>query len=124
MQAGLDYLQRTALFDLIGDETKRDAAFRESIVGRFAALLTNLNEVRDRLERLPVDVYAWADNPQVRKRVEELAQAEYQAGGSDKVLTKIESMDDARLKRYLKELVAGNMRVGLEILEDQEHDHA
>lgn len=124
VQAGLEYLQRTALFDLIGDETKRDAAFRESIVGRFAALLTNLNEVRDRLERLPVDVYAWADNPQVRKRVEELAQAEYQAGGSDKVLTKIESMDDARLKRYLKELVAGNMRVGLEILEDQEHDHA
>ena len=71
-----------------------------------------------------MDVYVWADNPQVRKRVEELAQAEYQAGGSDKVLTKIESMDDARLKRYLKELVAGNMRVGLEILEDQEHDHA
>ena len=124
VQDGLEYLQRTALFNLIGDEVKRDAAFRKSIVGRFAALLVNLNEVRDRLETLPVEVYDWADNPQVRKRVEELAQAEYQAGGSDKVLTKIESMDDAQLKRYLKKLVAGNMRVGLEILEDQGQNHA
>jgi hypothetical protein len=48
--------------------------------------------------------------------VKQLAQAEYNAGGSDKVLLKIDEMDDAQLKQYLKRLVKDNITVGIEIL--------
>jgi hypothetical protein len=48
--------------------------------------------------------------------VKQLAEAEYNAGGSDKVLMKIDEMDDAQLKQYLKRLVKDSMTVGIEIL--------
>ena len=48
--------------------------------------------------------------------MKQLAEAEYNAGGSDKVLLKIDGMDDAQLKQYLKLLVKDNMTVGIEIL--------
>ncbi len=46
------------------------------------------------------------------------AEAEYNAGGSDKALMKIDKMDDAKLKLYLKRLVKENMTVGIEIIMD------
>ncbi len=112
----LEYLDKATLFALLSDETRRDAAFKRDIVGSYSALLPNLNTVREALSRLPVEVYDWRDNPSVKARIEQLANAEYEAGGSDKVLEKIDGMDDARLKQYLKQLVKDNMTVGIEIL--------
>lgn len=112
----IEYLDKTTLFDLLADETCRDAAFKRDIVGPYSALLPNLDTVREALDRLPVDVYDWCDNPSVKARIKQLANAEYEAGGSDKVLEKIDGMDDARLKQYLKQLVKDNMTVGIEIL--------
>ncbi len=48
--------------------------------------------------------------------MKQLAEAEYNAGGSDKVLMKIDKMDDAQLKQYLKRLVKDSIKVGIEIL--------
>jgi hypothetical protein len=42
--------------------------------------------------------------------------AEYNAGGSDKALLKIDEMDGDQLKQYLKQLVKDSIRVGIEIL--------
>lgn len=110
------FLKSTTLFDIVADDKKRNAAFKQAIVGEYSILLPDLDRVRDSLDRLLVDTYDWRDNPSIKGKVRQLAEAEYNAGGSDKVLLKIDEMDDAELKQYLKRLVKDNITVGVEIL--------
>jgi len=116
LKSALAFLESTTLFGTLGDEEKRNAAFKRDIVGEYSTLLPDLDKVRDTLDRLSVDTYAWRDNPSVKVKVKQLAEAEYNAGGSDKVLLKIDEMDDAQLKQYLKRLVKNSIAVGIEIL--------
>ena len=116
IKAALAFLESTTLFDILGDDEKRNAAFKRDIVGEYSTLLPDIDKVRDTLDLLSVDTYDWRDNPSVKGKVKQLAEAEYNAGGSDKVLLKIDGMDDAQLKQYLKLLVKDNMTVGIEIL--------
>lgn len=118
IKAALAFLESTTLFDILADKEKRNAAFKRDIVGEYSVLLPDLDKVRDKLEHLSVDTYDWRDNPSVKTKVKQLAEAEYNAGGSDRVLLKIEEMGDARLKQYLKRLVKESITVGLEILAD------
>jgi hypothetical protein len=112
----LAFLQATTLFGVLSDDRERNAAFKRDIIGIYSALLPDLDKVRDALDHLSVDVYDWRDNPGVKTKVKQLADAEYNAGGSDRVLLKIDEMDDAQLKRYLKRLVKDSIMVGIEIL--------
>lgn len=112
----ISFLESTTLFTILADEEKRNAAFRRDIVCEYSTLLPDLEKVRGKLDHLSVDTYDWRDNPGVKGKVKQLAEAEYNAGGSDKVLLKIDNMDDAQLKQYLKGLVKDNMTVGIEIL--------
>jgi hypothetical protein len=116
IKSALAFLKTTTLFDTLSDEDNRNAAFKQNIIGAYSALLPNFNKVRDMLDLLSVDTYDWCDNPSVKGKVKQLAEAEYNAGGSDKVLLKIDEMDDTRLKQYLKRLVKDSMMVGIEIL--------
>jgi len=75
--------------------------------------------VREKLSALRIAPYDWKGNPGVEEKLKGMARASYEAGGSSKVLSKIDSMDDATLKKYLKQLVVGNMTVGMEILGDE-----
>ena len=119
IKSALEFLKYTTLFDILADKEKRNAAFKRDIVGKYNILLPDLDKVRDTLDRLTVDTYDWRDNPSVRGKMRQLAEAEYNAGGSDKVLLKIDEMDDAQLKQYLKRLVRDNITVGIEILADE-----
>ena len=47
-----------------------------------------------------------------------MAQAKYDESGCDTALEKIDSMDVEDVKRYLKQLIRGNMTVGIEIIKD------
>jgi hypothetical protein len=116
IKTALAFLESTALFDVITDDEKRNAAFRRDIVGEYSILLPDLDKVRDTLDRFSVDTYDWRDNPSVKGKVRQLAEAEYNAGGSAKVILKIDEMDDAQLKQYLKRLVKDSITVGIEIL--------
>ncbi len=116
IKAALEFLESTTLFDFLADNDKRNAAFKNNIVGEYSILLTDLDKVRDTLDRLSVDTYDWGDNPGVKGKVKSLAEAEYNAGGSDKVLLKIDKMDDAQAKQYLKRLIKDSITVGIEIL--------
>ncbi len=119
IKEGLAFLETTGLFTDLQDADKRDDALLRGIVGSYRVLLP-IGQVRDKLGKLNIDVYDWPGNPQVQDRLCELAEAEYNAGGSDKALRKIDAMDDALLKQYLKKLVHANMRVGIEILSDDD----
>jgi hypothetical protein len=116
IKSALTFFESTTLFGIVADEEKRNAAFKRDIVGEYSTLLPDLDKVRDTLDRLSVDTYDWRDNPSVKGKVKQLAEAEYNAGGSDKVLLKIDEMSDAHLKQYLKRLVKDNITVGIEIL--------
>jgi hypothetical protein len=116
IKSALAFLESTTLFGILADEEKRNAAFKRDIVGEYSTLLPDLDKVRDKLDHLSVDTYDWRDNPSVKAKVKQLAEAEYNAGGSDKVLLKIDKMDGAQLKQYLKRLVKDNITVGIEIL--------
>jgi len=112
----LTFLESTTLFDILSSEAKRNEAFVRDIIGEYDTLLPDPDKVRDTLDRLSVDTYDWRDNPNVKEKVRQLAEAEYNAGGSSKVLLKIDEMDDAQLKQYLKRLVKDSIAVGIEIL--------
>ena len=112
----LVFLESTTLFDVLADDEIRDTAFKRDVIGIYSRLLPDLDKVRDTLDRLSVDAYDWYDNRSVKGKIRQLAEAEYNAGGSDKVLLKIDEMDDAQLKQYLKRLVKDNITVGIEIL--------
>ena len=120
IKSALAFLESTTLFGILADEEKRNAAFKRDIVGEYSMLLPDLDKVRDTLDRLSVDAYDWRDNPSIKGRVKQLAVAEYNAGGSAKVILKIDKMDDAQLKRYLKQLVKDNITVGIEILANRD----
>lgn len=116
IKAALEFLETTSIFEVLSNQNKRDASFERVFVGEYHALLPNLDKVRDELERLSIDTYEWHENPSVKSKVKKLAEAEYNSGGSDKALTKIDKMDDFQLKQYLKRLVRDNMNVGIEII--------
>jgi len=116
IKAALAFLESTTLFDILADDNKRNMAFNRDIIGEYSTLLPDSDKVRDTLDRLSVDTYDWRDNPSVKGKVKQLAEAEYNAGGSDRVLLKIDEMDDAQLKQYLKRLVRDSIAVGIEIL--------
>jgi hypothetical protein len=119
IKASLAFLESTTLFDVLSDDDKRNTAFNRDIVGEYSVLLPDLDKVRDTLDHLSVDTYDWRDNPSVKSKVKRLAEAEYNAGGSDRVLLKIDEMDDAQLKQYLKRLVKDSITVGIEILANE-----
>ncbi|GAB6110480.1 hypothetical protein [Desulfomicrobium salsuginis] len=116
IKEALSFLESTTLFDIITDESKINSAFHKDIIGEYSILLPDFDKVRDTLDRLSVDTYDWRDNPSVKGKVKQLAEAEYNAGGSNKVLLKIDEMDDAQSKQYLKRLVKDSITVGIEIL--------
>ncbi len=96
-----------------------DAAFKRDIVERFSAILTDVDEVRTRLESvLTTHPFDWFSNPVVRREVEKMAQAKYIQFGSQMVLLKIEKMDADLAKEYLKRLIQDNMNVGIEIISE------
>lgn len=115
LKNALDYLNRTSLFESLMDSDKVDEAFR-SILGSYKSILTDIDAVRDSLETLPVDAYEWDSHPGVQDKIQKLAKAEYDAGGSDMVIDKIQSMDSNELKDHLMTLVKDNMKLGIEII--------
>lgn len=111
----LDFLESTNLFKVLSDEKSRQEVFEREIIGEYISLLSS-ERVLGALERMSIEPYDWYINPSVKNTIRNLAEAEYNAGGSDKALSKIDSMDDAQLKQYLKRLVKDNMTVGVEII--------
>ncbi|MBF0233944.1 MAG: hypothetical protein HQK65_13030 [Desulfamplus sp.] len=116
IKAALEFLETTNIFEVLEDENKRDESFETTFVAEYRCLIPKPDMIREELERLSVDTYEWHENPSVKNKVKQVAEAEYNAGGSDKALMKIDTMDDAKLKQYLKRLVRENMTVGIEII--------
>ncbi|RGS71138.1 hypothetical protein [Mitsuokella sp. AF21-1AC] len=113
----IEYLERADFFDELSSQEERDKAFREKIIKSYNVMLTDLDEVRDHLMgTVGAEPYDWYASLQVDNELKEMAEFKYNATGCDKALKKIEDMDVAEVKEYLKRLIKDNMVVGMEII--------
>lgn len=100
-------------------EINIDEAFKKAMLPRYDVILKDLDQVRDHLiKEISEDVYSWMENPAAQRAVEDLAKAEYEAHGLELVAQKIEAMDPAEAKNYLKQLVLREFEVGIKILSE------
>lgn len=120
IKEALEFLQKADFFDDIASADYRDECFAKHIIGDYTSLISDMNAVRDALESTGISAYEWSDNPSIRSKVDSMANAEYNAGGSDKVVDMIESMDDAELKKWLTDIVRKDMGLGIKIIINKE----
>lgn len=119
IKAAIEFIEDAKdFFEAIKDAKYRDERFMESIVGEYAALLSDINAIRQALDGLAIDTYDWYDSPLVKQKIQSMANAEYYAGGSDKALNLIDGMSDAELKQRLKELVKKDIELGVKIIKN------
>lgn len=113
----IEFLEHADFFDRLGSQEERDKVFRDSIVKSYSVMLDDLDEVRAHLLKvMAFEPYDWFGLPEIDKKLKEMAEFKYNATGYEKALEKIDSMDVADIKQYLKRLIKDNMIVGMEII--------
>ena len=116
IKEAIAYFNDSTLFDKLADTSFCDKMFETKVLGKYAQLLTDRDKVRDKLERTGIHPYYWNTDPSIKARIRDLALAEYNAGGSDKVVAQLNSMSDSELKSWLTSLVKQDVELGLQIL--------
>lgn len=119
IESTLAFLEGADFYADLTEPEKVDQAFAK-MLGRYKTILTDIEKVRDALERLSVEPYEWDTHPSIRSKILELAKAEYDAGGSDTVVSKIEKMSSEDLKKHLIKLIKDNINIGVEIMNEGE----
>ena len=119
----LEFLTANPIWDIITNHDVINEAFRKAILGNFKSILTNLDEVRNYLSaNTSVTAYDWAGQDDICELVEKLAQSRYSNEPYKRIVRRIDSMDDVKLRGYVKRLVRDNMLVGIEILDDDKEN--
>lgn len=120
IEKAIAYLESASFFVLIDDTDALNKAFRDKVIKSYSVMLTDIDEVKEYLNsRIAAEPYDWFGLPEVEKRLQQMAEAKYNQGGCDRALEKIDRMDIADVKRYLKELIKDNMVVGMEIIKGE-----
>lgn len=116
----MKFLQAHAvLLQKLDDSAARDDAFRKRILGRYDVLLQNIEEVKHELEQhLFEHPYDWYHLTSLENALRKKAEFVYNGSGYELAVQKIDGMDIADVKRYLKELIEKNMTVGIEIIRE------
>ena len=112
-----EYFASAKFFDMLTDDAALDKAFRDGIIKSYAVMLTDIQSVKDYLDsHIGADPYDWFGLPEIDKKLRQMAEAKYNQGGCERALAKIDEMDIADVKKYLKDLIKDNMIVGMEII--------
>ena len=113
----IEYFASATFFDLLTDDAALDKTFRDGIIKSYAVMLTDIQSVKDYLDsHIGADPYDWFGLPEIDKKLRQMAEAKYNQGGCERALAKIDEMDIADVKKYLKDLIKDNMIVGMEII--------
>ena len=120
IEDAMKFLQSHAvLLQKLDDFSARDDAFRKRILGRYDVLLQNIEEVKHELEQhLFEHPYDWYHLTSLENALRKKAEFVYNGSGYELAVQKIDGMDIADVKRYLKELIEKNMTVGIEIIRE------
>lgn len=120
IKEALAFIKEADFFDEIASADYRDKCFAKRIIGDYTSLISDIDAARDTLESTGISAYEWNDNPTIMSKVSSMAAAEYNAGGSDKVVDIIEGMNDAELKKWLTDIVRKDMGLGVKIIINRE----
>lgn len=112
----LAFLENATFFETIADRDFRDKCFFNRLVKSYEGIITDINQVRDRLESTNIPAYEWIDDPLISDEIKKMAEAEYYAGGSDSVISAIDAMTEDQLKTWLKDLVKKDIELGSKII--------
>ena len=116
----INYLEAAMFYDRLNDPQERDRCFMERVVGDYAIMLKDADSIRKSLiGSIPDKTYNWMDNSAVKNRLKALAEKQYKLSGCERAQAIIDKMDATELRRYLNELIADNLTVGLEILKNE-----
>ena len=114
----LDYLSKhPAFISDLSNIALIEAAFVRYVVGRYATVLKDNDEVRKYLEKVvPETYYQWYGSPTVIEEIKKLARSKYLNGGNTPVMKKIDDMTADEAKQLLKALVTDDVDVGISII--------
>lgn len=114
----LDYLSgKPAFITDLSDAIKIEAAFMRCIIGRYATVLTDPDEVRRHLrDHVPESCDQWYGSPTAAEEIKKLARSKYLNGGNSAVMKKIDDMNADEAKALLKRLVTDDVEVGISII--------
>lgn len=116
----INYLEAATFYDRLNDPQERDRCFMKRVVGDYAIMLKNADSIRKSLiGSIPDKTYNWMDNSAVKNRLKVLAEKQYKLSGCERAQAVIDKMDATELRRYLNELIADNLTVGMEILKNE-----
>ncbi len=116
----MEYLNSATFFSIINDDAALDEKFKTNVIKNNAVMLTDIKEVKGYLStHISSDPYYWAsESALVDKCLTQFAESKYNKDGYKRALEKIDNMDAADVKGYLKNLIKDNMNVGIEIIKD------
>lgn len=119
VENAIKFLETADFYGKLKSAEERDKAFKTYIIKGYDILLTDLNEVKEYLDRVvSATPYDWLGLPEVDRKIKKMAEAKYSESGYEKALEKIDSMNNADVKRYIKDLIRENMIVGIEIMRE------
>lgn len=120
MEEALKYFNDVFPWERLNDSDARDSCFMERLVGDYAVMLPNVDEVRTVLrENVRFQVYDWTEEKSVKDCLKNMATKAYKIDGLEKVRAVINNMDSSQLREYLNELISNNLTVGIEILKNK-----
>ena len=79
-------------------------------------LLPNIEHIRDELENTGISAFDWSESPNIKAKIRKMAEAEYNAGGSDAAVEIINGMNGEELKKWLTGAVINDMGLGVKII--------
>ncbi len=116
VREALCFVQNAEFFDSLQNPSYLKQCFIERIIGEYKALLSDIDMVKEKLMNTFIEPYEWNDDPTIKRKIKALAEAEYNAGGSDEAIYLIDEMSDVELKKRLKELIQNDMELGIKII--------
>lgn len=117
----ISYLEHATFYDRLNDSAERDRCFMDRVVGDYGIIIAkDADHIRESLvNSIPDKPYYWTDNAVVEKRLKLLAEKQYRLSGCEEAQAIIDQLDTVALRRYLSDLIADNLTVGIEILKNK-----
>ncbi len=115
----LQFLDKATFFAKLADASYCDERFKTVIIGEYSAMLPDIAKVKAALDDTGVSPYEWKDSPIVRSKLSSMANAKYNAGGSDEVVSEIKKMKPEELQAWLTDVVKSDMGLGVKILNNR-----
>ena len=117
----IEFMNQADFYDKLQNSAERDRLFMELIVGSNSVLLTDVNDIRNKLRaKLHESPYYWLGSTEVNNYLKSMADKEYKLRGSERAIQIIDSMDTAQLREYLKRRIDEDAEFGIQILKGEE----